>query len=76
MLCIHKASGDRICQNWQHLEGAKNGMFYGPKVSTLGNFWTCLKLPIAGPETYLALYSLAGSANSPVPQNILQPVPM
>ena len=24
------------------------------KVSTFGNFWTCLKLPIPGPETYLS----------------------
>ena len=53
MQCIHEASGNRICQNFQSLEVAKNGMFFSPKISTFGNFWTCSKLPIPGPETYL-----------------------
>ena len=38
ILCIHKASGDRICQNWQHLEVAKNVMFPVLKFSHLENF--------------------------------------
>ena len=57
MLCIRKASGDRICQNWESLEVAKNEMFLSPKVATFGNFQTCSKLPIPGPETYLEALS-------------------
>ena len=39
------------------IEFAKNGMFSSSKVSTLGNFRSCLKLPNPGPETYLVSLS-------------------
>ena len=39
-----------VCQNWLNPEVAKNGMLYSPKVAKFGNFWSCWRLPIPGPE--------------------------